>query len=679
MTSLSDKPSKTQPAESAQTPQKRKGRLSLLHGVLLLALVLRVLFMAEYAQSPFHKNLTLDERVDDHWAWAMATGGKSFFDGEPYYREPGYPYLMAATYRLFGRDPGPVRALQLALSVASVWLLYVIGASLFGETAGLASAFLLGAYDLQILYTDCLTKETVSLFLSLLSLWTCLMAFRRPSIKTWLFAGITCGILSVVRSAGPLFAAMFIPAFFIKICCRKDCLVQGWEPEGDEPRVSLPRAMILSAIFLAAMCACVMPVTLRNYRYGGEFVPVAYQTGHMFYLGNGPFADGKLARIPGVSPNPVHEHKDMARLAEQLSGKKLNCRETSSFWFGKTFEHIRSEPAAFIGLMIRKTLYFWNRFEIPDPIDLETARRFSFILRLPLAGFWIIGPLALVGLIVIRGCGMEEWIVRLLAMAAIAAVIAFFVNARYRFMAAPFLLLWAGAGATATAQAFRATDRRKILVCAGVLACGLALAFSPILKGDPAIGFLMLGDYHREAGRLDEALTEYRKARNAAPASPEGYMAESGVLFTLGRTDEACVAAASGLKACPWSSELQALVGRLLSARGEYGEAVIYLKKALELEPANELVWIDLALACEKAKQPDAADEVFAKSLANRPDSALLHAEYARFLADRGRHDQARGMAQKALGLEPGNKLALEVLDAIGEDEAGGKSGSSSP
>src|SRR5262249_52352131 len=137
---------------------------------------------------------------------------------------------------------------------------------------------------------------------------------------------------------------------------------------------------------------------LRNRVAGGEWVLTTAQGGQNFYLGNNSEnRSGEYEPLPFVGANPKSEQKDFAREAERRTGRSLRASEVSSFWFREAFRFVREEPGAWAALLVRKAKLFFGSYEVPDNLDYYESKRASPLLRLPLPGFGLVAPLALVG------------------------------------------------------------------------------------------------------------------------------------------------------------------------------------------------------------------------------------------------------------------------------------------
>src|SRR6185437_11775358 len=115
---------------------------------------------------------------------------------------------------------------------------------------------------------------------------------------------------------------------------------------------------------------------------------------------------------------------------------------------------------------LRKLAWTFNAQELPNAADISWQRSQSWLLRLPLFGFGVLLPLALVGAFALR---RDRRALILLApiIVTLAICIAFFTNARFRLEMVPALLILAGVGVA------RALENRERIATIVALAVGV--------------------------------------------------------------------------------------------------------------------------------------------------------------------------------------------------------------
>ena len=139
-----------------------------------------------------------------------------------------------------------------------------------------------------------------------------------------------------------------------------------------------------------------LPVAARNYAVGGGFYLTTSQFGSNLFIGNNPLADGSYMSLRAGRGSPEFERLDATELAEQARGRALTPAEVSSYWTERTLAFIREQPAAWLGLLARKTRLLWSRTETIDTESQESHAEYSTPLELldPVWNFGVLLPLA---------------------------------------------------------------------------------------------------------------------------------------------------------------------------------------------------------------------------------------------------------------------------------------------
>jgi Tfp pilus assembly protein PilF len=163
----------------------------------------------------------------------------------------------------------------------------------------------------------------------------------------------------------------------------------------------------------------------------------------------------------------------------------------------------------------------------------------------------------------------------------------------------------------------------------GDMARGRALALDALSTGyeHPLLLNLRALD-HEDHGRFEAALADLRRAHALAPG-------DYGVLNAIGL----CLM-------------------RMHRAR----EAVASYEAALALQPAFAPAWFNLGAALEQLGEPLRASAAYAKATDFEPRNVQGWANQAWLAARRGDAEAARGLADRALALQPGHPTAVLAL-----------------
>ena len=219
-------------------------------GTLLLCILGAAVIVRIATVALFHPPLWSDDIDYVALGKSVAHGGGYQSDGHATaYRPPGYPLLLAFSFRLFGESLVPVRTAQAAADLLSCFLVFVLGRKLFSERVGLIGAGIFALFPLEILYVSIMMTETV--FTTLLLLYLLICTGETPSWKTSIAAGIVLGAATLVRPT-----ILLLPAVIFAVRW-----VSGWK-SGEN----------LKALALTAGAALLIfsPWLIRNFNEFGR-------------------------------------------------------------------------------------------------------------------------------------------------------------------------------------------------------------------------------------------------------------------------------------------------------------------------------------------------------------------------------------------------------------------------
>jgi predicted O-linked N-acetylglucosamine transferase (SPINDLY family) len=156
-------------------------------------------------------------------------------------------------------------------------------------------------------------------------------------------------------------------------------------------------------------------------------------------------------------------------------------------------------------------------------------------------------------------------------------------------------------------------------------------------------------------------------------------MAKPSVERALGLLEEGRLAEAQGvlaklLKNAPNDPTVLQLMGVVASERGQHGQAIAYLERAVRLAAGALGPRLNLGKALHGAGRVDAAEAVLAQAVQLGPQVADAHLAHGAALADLGRRREAADRFAEAIRLRPALAKAhlnrAVVLYRLGEQEA---------
>lgn len=410
------------------------------HRLAILAIVLGALALRLAYVSVRDLPLFSDEIDYDRLGRTLAATGRYTDEGVPTgYRPIGYPALVAATYVLFGPDPGAVHVVQAFLDAASVGLLYLLAG---GGRLGLLAAGLWAVFPLAILYTDLLMPETA--FSTTLLAAACLTRRGLPaSARGAVLLGAILGAVALLRPV----ALLLIPG-----------LPLAFRLEG----VRIPRP----GLVLAGMLLLVGPWLARNAVVLG-YPGLATSTGANLLIGNNPNATGGYApNVPAemVPATGTEGGRDLASIGSALHYAWREPGRTVVIGFAGIAHLFGSESGM--------TVWAFH----PAPSDPSTRLR-EKIRSLPgwlhaaVSGLAMAVMLAgVAGFFFFPRGSARAWLLALLGV-LVATHFVFFGGARFHFPLLPFFALF-----TAAALDARLRGARRLRGRAAALLVPLAWA-----------------------------------------------------------------------------------------------------------------------------------------------------------------------------------------------------------
>jgi serine/threonine protein kinase/Tfp pilus assembly protein PilF len=154
--------------------------------------------------------------------------------------------------------------------------------------------------------------------------------------------------------------------------------------------------------------------------------------------------------------------------------------------------------------------------------------------------------------------------------------------------------------------------------------------------------------YLSSVGRLDEALAEVRRAREADPLSLISYVATGWVLYAARRYDEAIEQYRKAIEMDPNFFAAQREIGMVYVQKGQYQQAIAEFQKALKLSPGDTFALGQLGQAYALAGQKSEATRIL-NTLKERSRQGYVRAyDLAAVATGLGDKDQALAWLEKA-------------------------------
>ena len=575
---------------------------------LLVVLALRLLYLAQLHASPLGGFLLGDLRIY-HERAQQILAGDVVGSAPPFYGSTLYPYMLAAIDAIAGARPVAAQLVQVLLGALTCYLIWRLGTEIFDGRRALVAAVIAGLYGPFVFAEGQILMISWTVFAVVAALLAAARFARTGRAGTALLCGLACG-LGAADKPNLLVLAATIPF--------------GWwlagrtarhpSPELAPPSAGMERSgagtLLRGLLALGAgIAAVLLPVMARNASATrGDFL-ISASSGVNLAIGNGPRSDGtfrepwsdrahETLRLYDLGEGSVH-------FASLALGRALSAREADDYWREETLAYVAQHPLAALRLLGRKILLLVNHAEIPNVLDFGFFRSQFAALRMFPAGFWLVGPLGLVG----AGLAIARRDRRTLAPALFlvlygASVALLFVCDRFRLPAAPVLILFAADTLVALYDGLR--ERRWALVrplLAGLVPLAVITGL-PLVHYNHGRDHWMVAQALEAQGQPEAAIAAYRAALAEDPSMGEVWNNQARLLIRLGRYPEAeeslrrVVEVAPGL-AYPHQGLADLMRQKALADRGHaresIDEAMQEYRRALEIDPSLVDAWLSLA------------------------------------------------------------------------------------
>jgi tetratricopeptide (TPR) repeat protein len=171
-----------------------------------------------------------------------------------------------------------------------------------------------------------------------------------------------------------------------------------------------------------------------------------------------------------------------------------------------------------------------------------------------------------------------------------------------------------------------------------------------------------LGAAVLDAGRLDEAITHFKRALEINPRNTFAWNNLGSALIQAGDATAAIVPFTKALEVDPRYASAHNGLGNALLQTGRTDEATAHYRRALELQPDDVEAHNGLGNALLQTGRIDAAIGEYERALALNPNHTEAHNGLGGALLRNGRVDEAIEQYRLALAAEPGHALSHNGL-----------------
>jgi tetratricopeptide (TPR) repeat protein/4-amino-4-deoxy-L-arabinose transferase-like glycosyltransferase len=566
--------------------------------IFAVSLLLRLLNLHAFKSNPTFEDLDLDARFYDLWAKEIAKG--DLVGKEVFFMGPLYPYFLALIYKLLGPNLFAVRIIQSFLGSLTAVLAFSLATQCFDSLVGLITGFMVALYIPFIYYDNAILLPVLATLLNTVMLLCLCKGFKEGRRDLFLVAGLACGL----SAAGNASVLAFLPFVLLIMLV----LNKSWKTV-----LNHFLAFVLGVVLL------VLPITIRNYCVGRDWVLLTSNAGLNFYIGNNEQSTGAYVKPEGMN---IYTDPSGKLIAEKELGRKLKPSEVSAYWMRKSFQFIKAKPKMFLYNLARKFFFFWSVYEIPQLQHIDFDKQFSGVLRLPLPTFGIVCPLGLVGMgLAIRRKSPALFPIAFTLVYSLT-IIMFFVVDRYRLPTMTALMVLAGFTLRSWIGWLLERNYKKLIKTVGAFVLIYVVVHINLFRINPLSGYAQswyrLGVALESRGDLQTALKHYRKAVELDPKMKPVYVN----------------------------------IGIILSRMGRYKDARVELWKAIELDTTYAKAYYNLGLTYSEEALPDSALAMYEKALAIDSQYVLAKAAKASALYEMGRLSEAEKLLRELVPVD---------------------------
>jgi tetratricopeptide (TPR) repeat protein len=616
----------------------------------------------------------------------------------PFFLAPLYIYFLALIFKLSHNSIMAARAVQIVLGTAGVYLLALSVRRWFGDRAALIAGALAGFCGLFTFFEILILPAALDTFLTALDLFLIGRAADRDpdeGMSRWAWAGAALGLHALNRPH----IAIVLAGLAILLAIRVH-----WKS---------------AAAFVAAALVVIAPVTIRNYKVGGQLTFIASNAGINVLMGNGPEASGTVSSSNGILPTVTGEWIGAAE------GTKHYLRESASF----AFHH----PFAEMKLLAKKTWFSLSAtfFSFNHSFPFF-SRELRGVLTFLAVGPALLIPLGIAGFLFAQPKdrrGYRVWTAFL--PLAFLSVILVFVAARFRLPALMMCAGLSGAMISAAIDSWRAGEASKLAMPAAAAVVVAAAALWPTRMDDgrseelvrmsiheirtgnvaeaetwaqralksgtqPGLVHMRVGQTYELVGKAQEAITHYKAALETNPKEPaihfvlgRAYMRSGDLSAAVRELAGARVGAqqdaASRLLVIAlaqagresetntvihdldpgrWTADQSRQFAVAIGAAGRVDLSIPAWTRAAQLSGSGE-DYDRLGIAWAQLGRRDEALESLQEAVRRSPLVAGIHQNFALVLAGAGDFEHARMEADEALRLEPNNQQIQQLVAAL--------------
>ncbi len=540
----------------------------------IFALLFRMIYVVQSTDNPLFGVPVIDAYSYVQWAKKMVDG-IWLWDRVGNYL-PIYPAFLALQQIIFGPNPMVNKILQSLMGAGTAVLIAQVAARAWNRRVGLISGYLIATYWMLVIFESEKFAETFSIFFLSLAIWmlTCFLH------RYWavMGAGVAYALAAGVRAN-----------LFLVLPCVLFWLIRV-------NRRQRGAALKSALLFACGTVFIIGPILARNCILVGTPMLRAQATWSLY--------SGLAPEFKGLHPPAGILFDKYMNLPQQAGA--FTEPDVEKFWARKLWDVLQGDPAGVALNFARRVLIFANAREWSQEFDVAAYRHYSRFLAWPWTGFWLIGPLGFLGLLMCRRPTQYQTLMILVTIASALSILPFKASDRYRLPTAVLLTMFAALALWHFFAWFKGRKKRALYqwLALGTVFCLICWPDWQNLAGRKSARHdYFVGKHYELTGRLQDAADAYRKS----------------------------------MEAYPWDADSPFHLGLIFARLNQNQRAVEFLNQALQREPEFPRALIELARHHLRQGDLMAAEKKLTASLQLAPadeDALILMAELQRRKGD---------------------------------------------
>ena len=191
-----------------------------------------------------------------------------------------------------------------------------------------------------------------------------------------------------------------------------------------------------------------------------------------------------------------------------------------------------------------------------------------------------------------------------------------------------------------------------------------------IVPGSPA-PYVQMGNLHQVQKQYAEGIKFYQQALDKDPSSTDALQGIMNTYLAQKQPDLAIGAARAQVAKSPNTSGFYDLLGTALYQKKDFGGAHAAFQKAIELDKNNSDALLKLGQVQAAEGSVSQALATYQQSIRDHPREIAFYILAGEMYESQSNWDQAKGMYQKALEIQPDNPLASNNLAYVMLEQGG--------